>query len=267
MVGLGAGCRADAAQPELEPDGLRRGAPTGRPVAAGGDWSATNGCRPGCTRWSPGRARRRAAGADRTTWSGWPRRRRAAASVLMLFGDGPGRARPAAHRAGRDHAVARRPAGVPRRRGRPGRGRRRRPRCGRGSRRPGWSRRRCCRSRCCPICTCRPSGFLVSPVLAYWREPGAVGPVDPAETAVVARVPVASWPTRPTGARSGTPAASSARRSGWPTCWCGGSPPAWWTPCSSWAAGRCPGTGTGCSTCPGRPMRRLRRGAAEPGSR
>jgi len=35
-----------------------------------------------------------------------------------------------------------------------------------------------------------PSGFLVSPVLAYWREPGAVGPVDPAETAVVARVPV-----------------------------------------------------------------------------
>lgn len=36
-----------------------------------------------------------------------------------------------------------------------------------------------------------PSGFVVSPVLAYWREPGAVGPVDPAETAVVARVPVA----------------------------------------------------------------------------
>lgn len=36
-----------------------------------------------------------------------------------------------------------------------------------------------------------PSGFLVSPVLAYWQEPGAVGPVDPAETAVVARVPVA----------------------------------------------------------------------------
>jgi len=28
-------------------------------------------------------------------------------------------------------------------------------------------------------------------VLAFWREPGAVRPVDPAETAVVARVPVA----------------------------------------------------------------------------
>lgn len=36
-----------------------------------------------------------------------------------------------------------------------------------------------------------PSQFLVRPVLAYWHTPGAVGPVDPAETAVVARVPVA----------------------------------------------------------------------------
>ncbi len=34
------------------------------------------------------------------------------------------------------------------------------------------------------------TGFLVSPVLAYWREPGPVGPVDLAETASVARVPV-----------------------------------------------------------------------------
>jgi len=36
-----------------------------------------------------------------------------------------------------------------------------------------------------------PSGFLVRPVLGYWREPGAVRAVDPAETAAVARVPVA----------------------------------------------------------------------------
>jgi 8-oxo-dGTP pyrophosphatase MutT (NUDIX family) len=35
------------------------------------------------------------------------------------------------------------------------------------------------------------TGFLVSPVLAYWREPGVVGPMDLAETASVARVPVA----------------------------------------------------------------------------
>lgn len=35
-----------------------------------------------------------------------------------------------------------------------------------------------------------PSGYLVCPVLAYWREPGEVGPVDPRETAAVARVPI-----------------------------------------------------------------------------
>jgi len=35
-----------------------------------------------------------------------------------------------------------------------------------------------------------PSGYLVCPVLAYWREPGEVRAVDPAETATVARVPV-----------------------------------------------------------------------------
>ncbi len=36
-----------------------------------------------------------------------------------------------------------------------------------------------------------PSDFLVRPVLAFWREPGAVRAVDPAETAVVVRVPIA----------------------------------------------------------------------------
>lgn len=35
------------------------------------------------------------------------------------------------------------------------------------------------------------TGFLVSPVLAYWHRPGPVGPVDLAETAAVARVPIA----------------------------------------------------------------------------
>jgi 8-oxo-dGTP pyrophosphatase MutT (NUDIX family) len=35
------------------------------------------------------------------------------------------------------------------------------------------------------------SGFRVSPVLAWWREPAPVGPGDPAEVAAVARVPVA----------------------------------------------------------------------------
>ncbi len=34
------------------------------------------------------------------------------------------------------------------------------------------------------------SGFLVTPVLAWWREPHPVGPVDPAEVARVSRLPV-----------------------------------------------------------------------------
>jgi 8-oxo-dGTP pyrophosphatase MutT (NUDIX family) len=37
-----------------------------------------------------------------------------------------------------------------------------------------------------------PSGFLVVPVLAWWREPSAVAAVDPAEVAAVARVPIAA---------------------------------------------------------------------------
>jgi 8-oxo-dGTP pyrophosphatase MutT (NUDIX family) len=36
----------------------------------------------------------------------------------------------------------------------------------------------------------RPSGYVVRPVLAHWHHPGPVGVVDPAETAVVARVPM-----------------------------------------------------------------------------
>lgn len=36
-----------------------------------------------------------------------------------------------------------------------------------------------------------PSRYRVRPVLAHWHTPGEVGPVDPAETAAVARVPLA----------------------------------------------------------------------------
>jgi 8-oxo-dGTP pyrophosphatase MutT (NUDIX family) len=36
-----------------------------------------------------------------------------------------------------------------------------------------------------------PSNYLVTPVLAWWHSPHPVKPVDPAETAAVARVPVA----------------------------------------------------------------------------
>jgi 8-oxo-dGTP pyrophosphatase MutT (NUDIX family) len=36
-----------------------------------------------------------------------------------------------------------------------------------------------------------PSGFVVVPVLAWWREPSDVAPVDAAECAAVARIPIA----------------------------------------------------------------------------
>jgi 8-oxo-dGTP pyrophosphatase MutT (NUDIX family) len=36
-----------------------------------------------------------------------------------------------------------------------------------------------------------PSDFVVAPVLGHWERPGPVAPVDPAETAAVARVPLA----------------------------------------------------------------------------
>jgi 8-oxo-dGTP pyrophosphatase MutT (NUDIX family) len=36
-----------------------------------------------------------------------------------------------------------------------------------------------------------PSGFMVVPVLAWWREPSVVGVADPNEVAAVARVPIA----------------------------------------------------------------------------
>jgi 8-oxo-dGTP pyrophosphatase MutT (NUDIX family) len=37
-----------------------------------------------------------------------------------------------------------------------------------------------------------PSGFIVVPVVAWWRAPVAVYPVDPAEVARVARIPIAA---------------------------------------------------------------------------
>jgi 8-oxo-dGTP pyrophosphatase MutT (NUDIX family) len=56
------------------------------------------------------------------------------------------------------------------------------------------------------------SGFRVTPIVAHWHAPSPVAPVDPAETAAVARVPV-SWLTDPAhrirvsvAGRSATPA-------------------------------------------------------------
>ena len=54
-----------------------------------------------------------------------------------------------------------------------------------------------------------PSEFLVQPVLAYWHRPGPVAPVDPAETAVVARVPIADLADPANRVRCGTGASSA----------------------------------------------------------
>ena len=42
-----------------------------------------------------------------------------------------------------------------------------------------------------PTIGVRESGFAVTPVLAWWRTPHAVGPVDPAEVAAVERIALA----------------------------------------------------------------------------
>lgn len=56
------------------------------------------------------------------------------------------------------------------------------------------------------------SGFRVTPIVAHWHAPSPVAPVDPAETAAVARVPI-SWLADPAhrfqvgfGGRGATPA-------------------------------------------------------------
>ena len=55
-----------------------------------------------------------------------------------------------------------------------------RRRCGRPPRKWGWTRR--------PEAFIPPTGFRVIPVLAWWRRPGPVAPVDTGEVAAVERV-------------------------------------------------------------------------------
>ena len=90
-----------------------------------------------------------------------------------------------------------------------------------------------------------PSGFVVTPVLAYWREPHPVGVVDAGEVAAVA--PGAD---RRAG-RSGQPVHGAApvrlrraRVSRSAACSSGGSPPACSTGCCGWPAGSGRGTAT-----------------------
>ena len=87
-----------------------------------------------------------------------------------------------------------------------------------------------------------PSGFLVRPVLGYWREPGEVGPSTRPRPPPSPGCRSPSSSTRRTGAWSAIRAGSSVPRSRSPTCWSGASLRGWSTPCWSWAAGRCLGS-------------------------
>ena len=64
--------------------------------------------------------------------------------------------------------------------------------------------------RSCPSCTSPRSGFSVTPVLAWWRQPGPVGPGDPAEVdrgppGPVAELADPGQPADPSGIRPGRP--------------------------------------------------------------
>ncbi len=93
------------------------------------------------------------------------------------------------------------------------------------------------------------TGFRVVPVLAWWREPCAVAPVDAAEVAAVERVSVSELADPATRVMVRGPAGSCRPRSGSRACSSGASPRCWWTACSRWAAGNAPGTPPRSSTC------------------
>ena len=58
------------------------------------------------------------------------------------------------------------------------------------------------------------SGFRVTPVLAWWRQPGPVAPGDPVEIAAVARVPVSELADPANRSRLRCPSGHRGPRSG-----------------------------------------------------
>ena len=87
------------------------------------------------------------------------------------------------------------------------------------------------------------SGFVVTPVLAWWQAPHPVAPMDAAEVARVERVPVSELidPAQP-GPGAAVQAATWGRRSRCATCWSGGLPRVSSVRCSTWPAGPDRGT-------------------------
>jgi hypothetical protein len=100
-----------------------------------------------------------------------------------------------------------------------------------------------------------PSGYVVTPVLAWWREPVAGSVVEPAEVAAVHRVPVRELLDRgETAARRDTRAATSAPRSALAACCVWGLREGWSTGgCCGWPGGRRPWDPSGSSIVAARP--------------
>ena len=118
-------------------------------------------------------------------------------AVLILFGEGERRPRAAAHGARQLAPLARRASRPsPAAPSTPRTATRRAtvrcgPPCARPRRRPGSTRSGVQLFGVLPKLYIPVSGFVVTPVLGWWREPTPVGAVDPNETARVFTVPVA----------------------------------------------------------------------------
>jgi 8-oxo-dGTP pyrophosphatase MutT (NUDIX family) len=68
------------------------------------------------------------------------------------------------------------------------------------------------------------TGYQVSPVLGWWRDPSPAVPGDPAEVAAVARVPIAELADPANRLMVAYQVAAPARRSAPGRCWSGDSP-------------------------------------------
>ena len=137
----------------------------------------------------------------------------------------PRRARRAADRAGRHPALARRAAGLPRRCDRSRRTTARSgPRCARRTEEVGLDPASVEVVAELPELFIPVTGFVVTPVLAWWREPHAVRPVDARRSPRSSGYRSRNWPIPPPASGCVTPPAGSDPRSPCGACWCGASP-------------------------------------------
>ena len=97
---------------------------------------------------------------------------------------------------------------------------------------------------CLPDVFTPPSGFVVTPVLGWWRKPTPVSAMDPAEVSDVHRVPIAELTDPGNRVNVRHPSGYIGPGSPCTTCWSGDSPPTCWTASSrsvvgsAWDPGR-----------------------------